>query len=304
MFKNLMLYRVAAGWAMDLPAMEAALATMPFTPCEGAQEKTYGWVPPRGPAHGALVESINDQRIMCFAIETKSVPGSAVKRDLDAYVAKIEAEEGRKPGRKECRELRDDVVHKLLPNAFPKHSQVLVWFNPQTGHLVLDTASQAKADEVISALVKCLPGLQVSAFNTEIAPQAVMASWLLDGDKLDRVDRFCFGIGRHVVLESTDEMRSVVKFDRHHLDDDQMRLHIGQGKLPTSLSMDWDGRVSFVLTDGTQLKKVAFLDGVYNAQGNGDGEDQGGFDADVTIATGELSGLIADLVEALGGELV
>lgn len=302
MFKNLMLYCITAGWAMDLEAMEVALAAMLFTPCDGAQEKTFGWVPPRGVAHGALVESINGQRIMRFAIETKSVPGSVVKRDVDALAAKIEAEQGRKPGRKERRELRDDVVRDLLPHAFPKHSQVLVWLNPQTGHLVLDTTSQTKADEVISALVKCLPGLQVSAFNTQVAPQAVMMSWLVDGDKLDTDDRWGFDIGRRVVLESGDEMRSVVKFDRHQLDDDQMRLHIGQGKLPTQLALTWNDRVSFVLTDHTTLQQIKLLDGIFSDKAND--EDEGGFDADVVIATGELQSLIADLTEALGGALV
>jgi len=68
--------------------------------------------------------------------------------------------------------------------------------------------------------------------------------------------------------------------------------------LPTKLAMTWDDRVSFVLTEGLQLKKVAFLDTVFEGQG----QDDGGFDADVAIATGELSKLIPDLIEALGGE--
>lgn len=298
MFKNLMIYCITAGWTMELDAMEAALAAMLFTPCEGAQEKSYGWLPARGQGHGALVESINGQRILRFAIESKSVPASVIKRDLDARAAYIEANEGRKPGRIELRELRDDVHRALLPHAFPKTTHVLVWLDLKNNRLVLDTTSQTKADEVISALVKCLPaGLQISALNTQVAPQAAMTQWLTDVDSLPHH----FAPGRHVELHSMDEMQSVVKFDRHHLDDDQMRLHIGQGKLPTKLAMDWDGRVSFVLTDGTQLKRVTFLEGVFKDQPD---DQEGGFDTDVVIATGELTGLINDLTEALGGVLV
>ena len=62
--------------------------------------------------------------------------------------------------------------------------------------------------------------------------------------------------------------------------------------------MTWDDRVSFVLTEGLQLTQVAFLDTVFEGQA----QDDGGVDADVAIATGELSKLIPDLVEALGGE--
>jgi len=102
-------------------------------------------------------------------------------------------------------------------------------------------------------------------------------------------------------LKSADELKSVVKFTRHPIDPEQMLLHIGQGKLPTKLALDWDGRVSCVLTESTVLTKVAFLDGVF--EDNASAEDEGGFDADVAIATGELSALINDLTEALGGEL-
>ena len=62
--------------------------------------------------------------------------------------------------------------------------------------------------------------------------------------------------------------------------------------------MTWDDRVSFLLTEGLQIKKIALLDAVMDGQS----QDDGGFDADVAIATGELSRLIPDLIEALGGE--
>ena len=64
--------------------------------------------------------------------------------------------------------------------------------------------------------------------------------------------------------------------------------------------MTWDDRVSFMLTEGMQIKKISFLDMVF--EGNKTGKDDS-FDADVAIATGELSKMIPDLFEALGGEV-
>lgn len=294
-----MVYRVATEGSIGMEQMESALSQMLFVPCSASQDKSMGWVPPRGQPNGALIEAVAGQRILCFMIESKGVPGSVIKRHLDERLAQIEANEGRKPGRKESRELRDDIVQQLLPMAFAKTASVLVWLDMQGGRLVLDTGSQGKADEVISALVKCVPGMQISALNTQQAPQTAMTQWLTSGDS---GWPHHFAPGREVELKSGDEMNSVVKFTRHHLDDEEMQRHIGQGKLPTKLAMDWDGRVSFVLTESTQLKKVAFLDGVF--EDNASAEDEGGFDTDVTIATGELSALITDLIEALGGELV
>ena len=81
------------------------------------------------------------------------------------------------------------------------------------------------------------------------------------------------------------------------MDIEEVKEHVQQGKLPTRLAMTWDDRVSFVLSDTLQVKKIAFLDSVLDEAG-----DEGGFDTDVAIATGELSRLIPDLIDALGGE--
>ena len=297
MFKNCIIYRIDPSWSMDLGAMESALAALPFHHCGPTQADSLGWVPPRGQSHGALVESIAGQRILKLQVERKSVPTDAIQRKLDERIAKIEQDEGRKPGRKESRELKDEVLLELLPHAFPKISSILTWLDLEHGRLVLDCSSQSNADKVITALVQCLPGLQVSLLNTQVEPKAAMTQWLV-GDQSEWPAPFA--AGRHVELHSGDEMKSVVKFDRHHLDDEQMRLHISQGKLPTKLAMDWDGRAQFVLTEGLQLRKVELLDVVFDGQS---AEDDVGFDSDVAIATGELSALITDLVRALGGEL-
>jgi recombination associated protein RdgC len=76
---------------------------------------------------------------------------------------------------------------------------------------------------------------------------------------------------------------------------------VESGKLPTRLALTWDSRVSFMLTEGMQIKKVTFLDVVF--EGSSAGKDDG-FDADAAIATGELRKLLPDLFEALGGESV
>lgn len=298
MFKNAIIYRLDPAWSMDLVDMEVALGRQVFQPCGATQPESCGWVPPRGCDHGALVECVAGQRILRFQLESKSVPASAIKRKLDERCAQIEEKGGRKPGRKETRELKDEIVLELLPHAFPKESSILAWFDLQRGRLVLDCSSVGKADTLISALVECLPGFRVALLNTQVAPQAAMTQWLTRAAE-DWPEHFA--PGRFVELNSGDEMNATVKFDRHHLDDEQMRLHIGQGKLPTQLALDWEGRVSFVLTEGAQLKKIAFLDG---AMTHADGETaETSFYGDVAIATGELSALITDLIPALGGEL-
>ena len=93
----------------------------------------------------------------------------------------------------------------------------------------------------------------------------------------------------------------MVRYAKHALDIDEVRAHIENGKRPTRLAMTWDDRVSFELTEGMQLRKLAFLEGTDSAAPGADKKEDD-FDADVAIATGELGQLLPALLEALGGE--
>jgi len=299
MFKNLMIYRVAPGWPASAEQLEAALAREPFAECGPTQQKSTGWVPPRGHAHGALVESIDGQWIARLAIETKAVPSQAVRRRAEDAAVQIEKTTGRKPGKKELRDLRDDALQALLPQAFPRRSELTVWLNPRQGWLVLDASAQGKADEVISSLVRVAgQGFAIGLLQTARSPQAAMAGWLA-AESPDEWPE-AFHVERECELKGSGDEPAVVKFTRHELATDEVRKHIAEGKLPTRLALGWQGRVNFVLTQALQVKKVSFQEGVFEDSGASNRDER--FDADAQIATGELSALIADLIDALGGE--
>lgn len=288
----MIMYRIAAQWTGSLEQIEEALQKTPFQPCGATQEQSAGWVPPRGEAHGVLAESVGGQWILRYMSESKVLPASVLNRKVEEKAAAIEQEFGRKPGKKEKRELKDEAKLDLLPMAFTKQSSLWVWIDPQSRCLVIDTGAQGKADEVVTLLVESLPGFAVALLDTQTSAQAAMAHWLLtqEGPVNFSVDREC-------ELKAADESKAVVRYARHPLDIDEVKQHVEHGKLPTKLALTWDDRVSFVLTEALQLKKIAFLDSVLDEAG-----DEGGFDTDVAIATGELSKLMPDLIEALGGE--
>ncbi|KAB2906751.1 MAG: recombination-associated protein RdgC [Burkholderiaceae bacterium] len=293
MFKNMIVYRIAPQWQGSLEQLEEALAKSPFAECGATQEKSLGWVPPRGEQHGLLAESVGGQWVLRFMVESKMLPGSVLARKVKEKAARIEAETGRKPGKKESKELKEEAKLDLLPMAFTKQGSMWVWIDPEAHWLVLDTGSQGRADEVVSLLVELLPGFAVALLDTQTSPQAAMSHWLKEQEP-----PVGFTVDRECELKSADESKAVVRYARHPLDIDEVRAHIEAGKLPTKLALTWDDRVSFVLSEGLQIKKIAFLDSVFEGQG----KDDGGFDTDVAIATGELSKLIPDLIEALGGE--
>ena len=288
----MIIYRIAPHWQMDLLEVEAALAQWPFVECAATQERSSGWAPPRGDAHGAMAESIAGQWLLRFMVETKVLPGAVLARRVEEKAARIEQETGRKPGKRESRDLKEEAKLDLLPMAFTKQSAMWVWIDTEARFLVLDTSSQSRADEVASALIEALPGLALALLDTQTSATAAMAQWLSTQEAPPG-----FSIDRECELKSADAEKAVVRYARHPLDIEEIQAHIAAGKLPTKLALSWDERVSFVLTEGLQIKKLAFLDAA--TQGQSDG---GGFDADVALATGELRQFIPELIEVLGGE--
>ncbi len=295
-FKNVIVYRIEPSWDPSLTRAEDALGALRFVPCAPSQEKSAGWSEPRGKAHGPLVESVGGQWLLEFMIESKALPTSVVRRKVDERCAQIEAATGRKPGKKERRDLKEDVTHALLPMAFTRQVRIAVWIDPIGRRLVINASHAARADEVVTSLVQALDGFAVAMLQTQVEPAAAMSGWLSNQEPPPG-----FTIDRECELRATDESKSVVRYAKHALDIDEVRQHIADGKRATRLAMTWDDRVSFELTESMQLRKIVFLEGTDSAAATaGAGEDN--FDADAAIATGELGQLVPELLEAWGGE--
>jgi recombination associated protein RdgC len=294
-FKNVLIYRIAPTWTADLELIEAGLEASRYVECGASQEKAVGWTEPRGEENGLLAESVAGQIVLKLMVEVKAVPSSVVNRKAKEQLATIEAQTGRKPGKRETKEIKEDIKLSLMPLAFTKLSSVLVWIDAKAQLLTVGASSTAKADEVITYLVKCLDGFSVMPLNTQTSSAVAMADWLAT-----QAPPAGFTIDRECELKSPDESKAVVRYSRHPLDIEEVSAHIISGKVPTKLALTWMDRVSFVLTDALQIKKIAFLDGVFDGTSQ---EKEDGFDADAAIATGELRQLIPELLAALGGEM-
>jgi recombination associated protein RdgC len=297
MITNAILYRLTSSGLITAAKLEDAFNRIyAFEPCTSNEEKSIGFVPPRCEEHGALVEHVNGQLIMKLMTETRSVPGPVITLKAKDRVAHIESTTGRKPGKKETREIKDDIRLELLPDAFPKQCTSLIWIDPATRLLVIDAASQSKADEVVTMLVKSIEGIAVRLIDTKISPTAAMSEWLIHQEPPSG-----FSVDRECELKAADESKAVVRYSRSPLDTDDVRAHVESGKLPTRLALTWDSRVSFVLTENLQIKKLKFLEVVFEKTSTGKDD---GFDADTAIATGELCKLFPALFDVLGGEVV
>lgn len=306
MFKSACFFRIADTFELPpLELLEEGLQKTAFVPCGATDPESIGWVPPRGNKGVALAEIVGGHLILKLCTERRAVPSSAVKSAVDERIAKYKQETGneRVPSKLK-KEFKEDVLLELLPRAFTKRSAVLLWLDPVNRMLVVDAGSLAGADRVVTALVDVLvklpgggPELGLQPIQTQVSPAVSMAHWLSTREAPWR-----FTVDRDCELKMPDEQKASVRYSRHTLEIDEVAQHIESGKVPTLLAMTWNERVSFVLSDAGQIRKIKLLDVVMEGTDK-PGKDEDGFDGNVAILTGELSELIPDLLLALGGEL-
>lgn len=294
-FKNLFLYR-APGWTVSPSQLEDALARQAFQGCGNMDMESRGWVAPRGNGD-ALVHSLGAQMLIALCVEQKLLPASVINQYAKARADEIEEEQGSRPGRKQLREIKERITEELMPRAFTRRRTTFAWIDPVNGWLVIDAANAVKAEEVLDVLRKSLDALPLALVRTQLSPMSAMTGWLAANEPPAG-----FTIDRDCEMLAPGEEKATVRYVRHPLESQEIRAHIEDGKQVTKLALTWNDRISFVLHENLQLKRLAFLDILKEqSEQNAEAADEQ-FDADFAIMTGELARFLPDLIAALGGE--
>lgn len=295
-FRNLQIYRLGDDWKLDATTLAERLARSGFQPCGTFDMQSRGWVPPRG-EEGELLVTVNRQWLLALGIEQKLLPATIVRQYTQARIAELEAKQGFKAGRAQLRDAREQMTAELLPRAFVKRQLVYAWIDPINHWLVIDAASPAKAEGVLDHLKLTLDDLPLKLLRTRSAPGTAMTGWLAANEAPAG-----FSIDRDCELRAAGEDKAVVRYVRHALDGEEIGRHIKAGKAVTRLAMTWRDRISFVLTEQLQVKRLAFLDILKEDAERQAEQGDNLFEANFALMSGELAPLLADLAAALDGE--
>jgi recombination associated protein RdgC len=304
MFKNLVIYRINAEWvAPDVERLNEVLAAKAYVPCGATEKESHGWIPLRDEPDAKLVEVVDGQMLLRLKSESKKVPPAIIQEALEEQMKKLEQETGRRPGKKQQRDMKQQIELEKLPHAFSKKGATTVWIDTKNHTMCVGAGSIGKCDRIISELVDAMGQAEAPMsshlLQTAMAPSAGMAHWLST-----REAPYQFSVDRECELVGTDDMKAKVRYTRHSLDINQIDEHLQQGKIPTKLALTWRERISVILNDDMTISKIEFLDIVFdNHKDASTGKVDTAFETDVAISTGELSQFIPDLINALDGEL-
>ena len=294
-FKNIFIYRLPADCKITADALQEKLSLKPLLPCSGLNKQSRGWI--ACCYDDRLVHSANGHILFALGSEQKLLPASVINRYTKERVINIEAQQGYKVGRREIKTIKEAVTEELLPKAFALLRTCHAWLDTINQRLIIHAASSARAEELLEFLHKTLDDMPASPLHTTLSPMSAMTDWLAGNHAPTG-----FTIDRELELRATGDSRASVRYANHALEGEEIPAHIQSGKRATRLGLTWNSRISFVLTEQLQIKKLQFLDILKEESAAQAESAEDLFNLDFTLMTGELARMLNDLTEALGGE--
>lgn len=297
LFRNLHLYRLTRPLRIAADELEGHLGEHPARPCGPLEPATLGWAPPLGGAATALTHGAGGRTLLCAERSERLLPATVVRQELDRKIEQLQADEARKVGRNERTRLREELVQTLMPQAFTRSSRTLAYLDGDQRWLVVDTASANRAEELITLLRDSVGGLSLQPPQVQQAPAAVLTRWLESGAPAGwRVLDEC-------ELQDTDDQAGRIRCKGQDLGSEEIRAHVASGMQVIRLALEWRERFSFVLHDDLSIRRLRFADVVAEELERLDADDQAAvFDAQFSLLTLELAGMLPELLDAFGGE--
>ena len=292
-FRNLTLFRFPTSLALD--DLDSQLDPCALKPVGALELSSRGFIPPFGRDGETLSHRIADAIWLSVGSEDKILPGAVVNDLLQRKLAEIEEKEGRRPGGRARKRLKEDLVHELLPRAFVRPSRTDAVLDLEHGLCVVDTSSRKNAENVVSEVRKALGSFPALPVNAEVAPRSVLTGWIAGEPLPDGLS-----LGDECELKDAADKGAVVKVQRMELQSDEIARHLEAGKQVTRLALTLDDHVSFVLGEDLVLRKFKLLDGAVDQLESTDRDDiRAELDARFALMAGEVKRLFAVLEPAL-----
>ena len=293
LFRNVVLFRFPLSALAEIEAIESQLETQALRPLGAMEMSTRGFVSPFGRGESQLAHRVGQAVLVALGGEDKILPAAVVNEELANKLDRIREEEGRVPGGRERKRIKDEVLIDLLPRAFTRPTRTSAYLDLDLAWCVIDTASRKAAETVISVIREAIGSFPAVPGNAEGAPRALLTSWIA-GEALPEG----FALGDECELIDPVDGGAVIKCRRQDLETDEIREHLKTGKQAIRVSLVFDDRLSFVMGDDLVIRKLKFTEIVTESLEQGQHESlREEADAVFALMSAELRVLLRRLEE-------
>ena len=292
-YKNAIIYLLPDGWQLEAGFAEK-LEQAAFTPCMGLDWFSEGFAPPTPFSSDFVFTAKNSNRV-CLKHEKKVLPSATVRDLVNGKVAEIQEAEARNVWYEEKQQLKEQITDDLLPRALTQSRRTEAIFDTERGFLLVNEASDKRAEQMLIKLREALGGLKVAMPHTRESPASLMTEWLLQGHAEGD-----FELGYNVLLQGVGDVVPKVKISKKDLTHPEVIQHAKNGMKVVELELEWREQISFTLTQNFALKRIQFLDVLQEEAEQGDDAARLMFSSQIIMTTA-LGGMLDELANLLGG---
>lgn len=286
-FNNALIFHYEFDKPVDIGAL---LAEEALKPCPPHARFTYGWLPVYDDCYA---QEVAGATLVCMGKEERILPRSVINREMEERVLAQEAQLLRPLKRSEKSQMAEEIEFELLPKAFCLQKRSQAMFDSKTNHLIINTSSQTQAEQFTSLLRKSLPGLKIEPIPYGDHLASSFSEWITTPASIPP----SLQLGSDCLLFSPDDEKKRFNCKGYELPAEEVLSLLAQGLKPAEISVQWDERVQFTMTQEFVLKRIKCLDvlvDAFNDLRELDEEAQER-DAALTMLAGELRALIAVL---------
>ena len=295
-FRNARPYRLPGRLGIDASELSQRLSRRPFQPCRPSQPVSSGWVAALSDDASDFVHKSGDYWLIRLQREERLLPASVIRSEVNSRIQEIQTGQGRRVQRKERLDIVDEVTQDLMPRAFTKSQHLEALINDREGWVWVNTASTARAEELLSLLREGLGNLPVVTPDTRKSPVVAMSQWLLNGGLPEGLS-----LGGDVDLEDPQEEGGVVRVRGMYLESDEIKRHIESGKQAVRLALSWQDQVYFVVDKDLSLRRIRFSDELKDINEELHEDALARRDADCLLMGETLSTLQTAIAKTFGG---
>ncbi|RDL43896.1 recombination-associated protein RdgC [Marinomonas piezotolerans] len=266
-FKNLQIFQLKDTEDFDSNELIAKIPEHPLRECGSQDEFTFGWMPL---IRNSEQWTITSDRCLLLRAgkEEKVLPSAVVREELENKVAEIELVEGRKVGRKEKSDLKEELVFTLRPKAFAKRSDIWAYIDLQAKLLVLNSTNAGMTEQLFKLLQTTLGSFPMVPLQAQVSPASIMTDWLIKNELPASLET-----GDECEIQDSSEDKAKIRFKSLEPLSEDVTRHLEQGMSVKNLALRWTDKLTFVLNDDLTLKKVKFDDTLKESAFN---DSQGG----------------------------
>ncbi|KTD21616.1 recombination-associated protein RdgC [Legionella londiniensis] len=278
----------------NLANLTASLEGDALKPCPPHARFIYGWIPPLA---DELVQEVAGANLICMGKEERILPRGVIKRELANRVQAWETQHGRAMKRADKAQLAEELEFELLPKSFCLQKKLHALFDPVHKRLIINTASSNQAAQLTSLLRKSLSDIRIEPLAYEGNLALKFAHWINHPETLPNQ----FQLASDCLLYSPDNDKKRFNCKGYELPADEILTLLSQGLAAAEISLVWNERIQFTLTQDLTLKRLKCLDYLtddFNEVKLLEEEYQQQ-DAALALLSGELRSLINDLLLAV-----